>query len=267
VKENLNTKISRERFGIEVEKMLSGKRPHITINKMHELGLLEIVFKLPDGLDVNPLLWNECNRNSQYMFWFLDKLNVNEKQERLIHSLSAVLSPFHSTTYQIKRKTHSVIFHIIMESIKLSKTEYTETNLVISALSNWENCINNIKLNIIPPRKELGLIIFEGKHLWRLSLICALFQFSGYDDISEIYNLYCLIDNYIIEYELHIPENSWSITPILNGAKIIDLLQINPGPIIGKLLSEHISWMLENPTIKEESICSEHLKTFYENNH
>ncbi|UZJ55281.1 hypothetical protein CBS101457_004601 [Exobasidium rhododendri] len=83
IRDALRSKVSRERFGIEIDKMMTGPDPYKAIQLINALGLFEVVFFPPPGFDIRGtpmaspsnvadqaaallnLLWEEAKRRSE----------------------------------------------------------------------------------------------------------------------------------------------------------------------------------------------------------
>lgn len=50
IREGLIEKVSYERMGIEIDKMLEGNKAHKSIAVLHQLNLLSILYKFPNDL-------------------------------------------------------------------------------------------------------------------------------------------------------------------------------------------------------------------------
>lgn len=110
VREALRSKVSRERFGIEVDKMLRGPRPVRAMELAVEMGLFDVIFHPPPGSKLRgkslpdwtslaaarhlDLLWSEAKalpaRSSDIPHWLTEPL-LNEESRRLLFYCAALL--------------------------------------------------------------------------------------------------------------------------------------------------------------------------------
>jgi len=86
---------------------------------------------------------------------------------------------------------------------------------------------------------------------------------STYDNIViEISTLYLNINSRIEHFQLHQSQNSWNLKPLVNGKELSEILNITPGPMIGKINGAQKEWQLENPEGDREE-CIDFLRSFY----
>lgn len=104
IKEAMMRKVSRERIGIEVRKMLSGKDPARAFNLLAEYGLLDLVFNdlnqdettSSDGAAPSPRLWTkdvEAKALEHLHFLQQSRLALAGHQISFVESSGAILTP------------------------------------------------------------------------------------------------------------------------------------------------------------------------------
>ena len=148
VRDSILNKLSYERLGIELDKMFEGNRPEVSIAKLHEFDILQLLYKIPpestelsDQEKISSLI-NLSDNLSQvlgYLFRdfkaqlgtgekvtfcgreiFSDAKQLKEHQMRCFYT--ALLIPFYN--YQVpqgkKKTTQSVVQYILNNSLKRS---------------------------------------------------------------------------------------------------------------------------------------------------
>jgi tRNA nucleotidyltransferase (CCA-adding enzyme) len=132
IKAALNEKISRERVGIEVNKMIKGPDPVQAIDLVVNLGIYDAVFSPPPqdiivlGNLGDPRI---CLVIAKILKWLLSDeskdFNVhpmfhrlNENEKRVLY-LAACTLPYKDMVYTEKKKIKPVCQYVIRESIKV----------------------------------------------------------------------------------------------------------------------------------------------------
>ncbi|KAG0141331.1 hypothetical protein CROQUDRAFT_136208 [Cronartium quercuum f. sp. fusiforme G11] len=280
----LREKISRERVGIEVDKMLSGPFPLAALELIVKLGLYPIVFTAPprfpdptpdpsltltvanwiqklsypesEPIELHPTLNQACKRASRFLF------------------LAAALAPYTEKYIQVKKRQVWLGEIVISESIKLSN----QVKNFISHLYQAIPLLNKLELDELDKengRVKLGRLI-RSPHLhdltltqqkreeefgskierveWPISLVfCLAFRLAHLELNNQIEEIKSVIKDYNnltnkIE-ELDLPS---TLLPSfddkrLNGKEICDLLDIKPGKEVSKILELTIDRQLAYP--------------------
>ncbi|KAF3767498.1 poly A polymerase C-terminal region-like protein [Cryphonectria parasitica EP155] len=264
----LRAKISRERVGVEVEKMLKGEHPRDAVRYIHELGLYYTVFTDPAKADMpEPSLesWSDT-------YDFLNNLATNPLYDILITSdeeryLAWVLAcvvpfsriPFDNSFAGLKKNPPAATL-AAREGIK-APNKLTE--LVTAAVRHREEIIE-LKKTVISrgermnERDYLGMPIrrweAQGKH-WRLQVLFAILddvmsraQDSSQDDLNP--TLDAVRESWRVFME-HIQSldllDAPSIKPLVDGRQLSKALGIKPGKWMSSALDVCVAWQLRNP--------------------
>eukprot|EP00189_Rhodosorus_marinus_P009958 CAMPEP_0184744742 /NCGR_PEP_ID=MMETSP0315-20130426/7439_1 /TAXON_ID=101924 /ORGANISM="Rhodosorus marinus, Strain UTEX LB 2760" /LENGTH=482 /DNA_ID=CAMNT_0027216557 /DNA_START=372 /DNA_END=1820 /DNA_ORIENTATION=- len=239
VRSALETKVSKERIGIEVDKMLRSASPLTCVNLLRDLSLFPSVF-LPDEMpNMDPLEFEveeAPKRCSAGMSKFLStlessKLSLPKKLLR-IGLLASLLRPFggkHVHYAQSKpSRQGTVAAHIIRHCLKLPGRDADEVTIIHVCSAKLENP------SFVQNRLNLGTLVRESKVLLPTVLLLAQ---SQNENISAEQ-----IQRTIIEMRL---ENAASLKPLLNGKEIMRLLpKLSKGPKLGEIMHEQIDWQL-----------------------
>ncbi|RIB08911.1 tRNA nucleotidyltransferase [Gigaspora rosea] len=277
IKNAISAKVSRERIGIEVDKMIKGPHPALAIKLIYEMNLYDTIFAPPQdylGTLDNPkiavclakiLEWLLLTSNENHLH-----VNLSSRTPEDIRFLylASFLAPHKTIEIPSKKKNHTSFHHVIKESLKLKGSDGDITNKLFSFIDQITTVANQ---NLFTPsdRKSLGLLIRDIGSQWYnafiLALICELLP--KYPDIeSGILNeSYKIIEKYnklvdlIIDLEL---QNCFNDKPIINGKEIACLLSLKQGIIIGEIQKSVIEWQLENPG-GSKGQCEEYIKNKY----
>ena len=284
IRQALSVKVSRERFGKELEGCLSGKqaKPLLALMTLVDLGLACIVFALPQpGLDKiggvhGHLLGKEYdagNANQAISGWIESRhlLTITgplwERFDSMVQSthsadsrllpLTAALLPFRHLQYHEAKKperVHSAIGYIVQESIKFKKVDVAALTLLNENVDSMVELLDNVTK---VQRLEAGMLLRSLRELWPTALLLATIlkvrNEPSVDWMAEAEKLYHKIAT---EYAL---DQSWKMKPLLDG-KVLQL-SFGKGPIVGLYMQEQIRWMLSNPDGGAEQ-CLQHLQAF-----
>ncbi|KAM0826829.1 hypothetical protein ACQ4PT_068611 [Festuca glaucescens] len=235
VKSGLCSKISRERIGREVDRMMSGKDPVNAMCYIRDLGLFYVVFEFPgkqdppvlhkhdwlcvshieaawslaqligysvfrDGSDSNSLL---CDTNKKLM------VSMDEKKRLCLYS--ALFTPVRNIVY-IDKSEKIINVHAASE-------KFAELILVLESNENLESVREKLKLN---------------------------------DEYLEI-------PTDMVKRVFAGLQNVWDMKPQLNGHDIRRVLQIPECPLVGKWIQRVLKWQFAHPQGTKEE-CEEWMK-------
>ncbi|RIA96478.1 hypothetical protein C1645_733228 [Glomus cerebriforme] len=281
IKVALSEKISRERVGNEVDKMIKGHDPVQAINLIINLGFYDAVFSPPpkefivSGNLKDPkiclimakiLSWLLSDESKDYIHTIFHRLNESEK--RALYLATCAL-PYKDMVYTEKGKSQPAYQYVIRESIKFSSGDVDKVKKLLSSIDFVMNAVEQNN-EILIGRSKLGLWIRELESEWPTILLFALsneliqkFEDMGQvkenKEIKEINNKYTKFIERIYELKL---ENAYSEKPLLNGKDIRNLLSIKPGKIFREILDSVMEWQLGHPNSSKEE-CQEFIKHKY----
>lgn len=194
VKSAIADKISRERIGREIDRMLSGNQPVKAIDCISEFGLFWVVFTLPPNLE--PKIFEHDKICVSYMntAWRLMRAlggcNFSDEQRRL-YLYAALFHPLKKTVYGEKKiKIVSPVKHIFKNSLKLKASDAKTVIWLYNAVDKFSSLIpfmiSNEDMNPVKAdwksdmidipdslrlRVLLGMIVRDIKDFWRAALI------------------------------------------------------------------------------------------------
>ena len=284
IRHALSVKVSRERFGKELEGMLSGKqaRPMEALTTILDLGLASIVFALPQpGVDkigevTGTILdeafepgneghlnraWAESKALLSLSSQFLERYGTFVKPEHVadarLFPLAVILLPFRKLLYNEAKKSdryNSAVGYIIRESIKYKKDDVTAITLISDYVDTMVGLVEAVET---VSRLDAGMLLRSVRAYWSTTLLLAALlktrQDASLDWLTVAKNLYHKI---VSDYDLN---QCWKTKPLVNG-KILQNF-FGKGPVIGLYMQEQVCWMLSNPDGTVED-CLQHLKQY-----
>jgi tRNA nucleotidyltransferase (CCA-adding enzyme) len=244
------TKISRERVGVEMEKMLKGNDAHRAISMISNIGFYSLVFSPPEETPVNDQDAVACSNalkdlleNPAHIPWISD---ITQNDKKHVY-LACAISPYRTFTYTIKQRIHPVSKAIVLHALKLSNIDADTTHALLDSFDEITRIMdsNESRVEYGLLLRKIGLRPLLGK--WKLAFIVALsIQISKHpSEKMQLIEKYTLFMQKVHAMGL---DDAYSLKPLMDGKQIAAALGIKPGPQIGSYLDGLIKWQLENPT-------------------
>ncbi|KAG7450132.1 transfer RNA nucleotidyltransferase [Guyanagaster necrorhizus] len=293
----LVSKVSRERVGEEVSKMMKGHSPLHAMQLINEFDLYDSIFSaIP--LEIK----NTFSRTPEKVMLSLQCTAV--LQALIDHSMSSPLLPLHQAllavvnndatcksrlylacaiapyigiTYEDKKKkTYPAAFSVIRDSLKLgTQNHYSDGVPALFAASDLlkSPSLDDERFKTKPERVAIGMLLRQksihnpstGSH-WSSSILFSLVRELGplydasSDMISEEADKIIRVYN---EFAARIEELDLlgvaDARTILNGRDVGEILEAKPGPWMGQVLTQVMEWQLEHPERTKED-CATWLK-------
>lgn len=281
-----NSKISRERVGNEMEKILNGPNPNIALHLIQKANLENVIFlwhndknlikfnqeNLENYNKIDEIYKNKILNNHLLKFWnqhtiFLEQNpsfkkiineNSNIKQNFILGTALLPMSKFRIIGIQRKKvnNTMSLTESIIREGLKMSKSDAILVGKCVDSIDEYRKnvtILNEQKKNL--KRSNLGSFIrtFDGKY--KLAHYISLMN----DYLMEVdaQKQKILVENYNNFFNFIINEgleNCHTLKPLIDGKRLLKLLNLKAGPWMGQVNDEIILWQLENPNGDEEEL-------------
>lgn len=200
IKKALTTKISRERVGIEIDKMLMSTNPEYGLQLINYIGLFQSIFTFGDleGKikelnqdqtfiqleEVYSKLPQQTNKATHIFSIYKKLLNGPlleivqhfSKDHQRLFWLSIALAPFKTLGVSIPKETH-VTEVLLREGLKYSKKDI---EIVSTLVKQYELSLNDVKLFLNEPEKikrsTLGIYLRNFKNFSDLNLLFACFN-------------------------------------------------------------------------------------------
>ncbi|KAI6153282.1 hypothetical protein BKA82DRAFT_4087879 [Pisolithus tinctorius] len=297
IQEALISKISRERIGEELDKMMKGVQPLRAVQLINELSLYHCIFNVPDNILAAASCPSTSPETSVTACTILENIlspgssSTNQPlvpvhptllshisrdpgtKARLF--LAASLFPLYGITYKDqKQKDHYLVEAVIREGLKLGNKNYYLDAIpaLYSAASELVNGLSLDQDRFKNPleRVSLGLLLrnpklhksHSGTH-WTssllFSLVCELVRL-GYPP-NDGAAKEC-IERYNT-FAKRIDElglgNIADAKPLLDGNEVTNLVESKPGPWTKIVLDKVFEWQLEHPE-GDKAACASWLK-------
>ncbi|KAH9075700.1 hypothetical protein EDB83DRAFT_2351855 [Lactarius deliciosus] len=284
-------KIARERVGEEVDKMMGGRNPLMSLRLLDSLSLFPLVFNVPPAvaplLSAQPASTSLAIAAASILRAFLQPdsaLFQHPPVHPLILSglssstsvvsrlyMACALTPYRGITYvDEKNKERSVLGAVIREGLKVgTKNHYLDgipALFIASGLLKSPD-VQDDRFKTPSERVAIGLLLRQssvhnalvGAH-WTTSLLFSLIQdldnFNS-ESAAEVIGKYNDFASRIEELGL---QEEVDTRPILDGNEIVQLLGASkPGQWTGKALAEVVKWQLGHPGEPKEQ-CGEWLR-------
>ncbi|KAI9260619.1 hypothetical protein BDA99DRAFT_439619 [Phascolomyces articulosus] len=275
IRDALESKISRERIGIELEKMMTGPSPLYAIQMLHQLGLYHLVFAAPspitEGTVGDSSLATRAVGAVQWLsYQNLEKLRPQSTDERRLLYLNSALLPFLGVSSEFKKRSIPAVHLVLKDSIKFSNYDMNSSSTLFRGIPMFEQVVNNKGVS----RSELGMLIREMGSLWQTALKLALVKelLEFHNDVewdnpeknqvteSDICKKYLALIEKVESYGI---TNCYQWKPMLDGKKVASVLGIKPGPGMAVLLKQTMIWQLEHPDGTEDD-CKEMIKNYWQ---
>ena len=237
----LKAKISRERVGVEVEKMVSGPHPHRALMFIHDLDLYESVFANPND-DFVPALASSSPR----IYDGLQIILSNDLLNTILLPKADQALSWYLAAYAAWKDTEAAkVKSAAWEGIKATRENQ---QVIEKAVANRSQILSIIEMaQGTPRRSEIGMAIRRldaHANTWRsqvlYSMLCDFYERDGRSVIIRYGNF--------AEYmRYHALDNVHTRTPMINGKKMAEVLQTKTGPWMKRALNLVMAWELDNP--------------------
>ncbi|KAI4721561.1 poly A polymerase C-terminal region-like protein [Aureobasidium sp. EXF-10727] len=269
IKTALQAKISRERVGVELEKMLRGPDPLMALNLIDQLNLYSTIFSDP-AQDQTKVFepdtdnWTTViNFVQEIMTSQTSDIFVRDAEERyLIWLLSAVV-PYRDApsppAVEGKKPPPPVATSVAREGIKATNNV---CNVITNSIKNHSEIsmmVNDSNSRKRPAREDLGMAIRRWGSTWRSQTAFALLVDVA-DEPSAAKSHLSAFSNFL-EYvqELDLLD-AHTLKPILDGKALTKALGVPTGPWMKDALDVVMRWQLRNPGKKDTAEAVEEVR-------
>ncbi|MCJ1311310.1 CCA tRNA nucleotidyltransferase, mitochondrial [Agyrium rufum] len=282
IKDALRVKISRERVGTEVEKMLRGPDPHAALVFIDRLNLYNTIFTnpaRPDALQISTQDWHraydgfsiiagafsetraEANRayalkgillldkEHEYLGWILSCV-VLATRLSLPKGWENVSAKGQNPVAAIIAREGLRIDNKVMKIIKNAVQQMPEIQSLVHDGSPDESTpeTSSKRKRSVWRRDILGLKLRKMGEHWRSSVVFAMMDdlLRAEDETSRenVFNEYAAWLDDVRELDLL---DAHAITPLISGTELKKALQAGPGIWLVQALDVAMLWQLRNP--------------------
>eukprot|EP00472_Partenskyella_glossopodia_P011563 CAMPEP_0197530558 /NCGR_PEP_ID=MMETSP1318-20131121/32214_1 /TAXON_ID=552666 /ORGANISM="Partenskyella glossopodia, Strain RCC365" /LENGTH=589 /DNA_ID=CAMNT_0043086449 /DNA_START=108 /DNA_END=1880 /DNA_ORIENTATION=+ len=281
IQSDLENKVSRERFSIELNKVVGGVgSPTDAFELLVDFGLHGIVFKEPESLVADEDVKERQERPGDAVgtaglrvmrtVETMLKIRGTAKEERRIALYAAFMSPYHGYKVKVKKKFQPAIRYILRESAKVADSAIAEaaSKLVDCAKAFASIATRAADASAAPagapdPMRAIlrntGQSLNEIKERYILALDLAYALTAETKWLPEFKSLASEAATTTLEY----PNNStlsryatwiqnsglldcWKWKPLVSSKDIIQKMQIS-GRAVGEMVRRQLLWRFENP--------------------
>jgi len=253
----LQTKVSRERFGLEVDKMMKaqGERPVAAFSLMRQVGLLAPVFITPEIVAAlapgqAPLNPDDLATGVDYSREVADILLAEETQQELrIVMYASLLSSWTERTALEKKKPRPLIPPLLRAALKIDNTACDAVQDVAAAAAALHK---GRGLQGAERSRHVGAQLRLAEERWPQALALSV-VLSGArggaarqaflqdrDGISSSGLLGC-----------------WTWKPFIDGKRLMaPPFSVPKGRRLGEVMEAQLQWRLERPQLTEEECAA-----------
>ncbi|GAB1214645.1 hypothetical protein ATERTT37_003809 [Aspergillus terreus] len=271
----LKLKISRERVGTELEKMLRGPDPRGALHFIDRLGLYPTIFtNYQDDVRCDTASWSlaydameRLLRDDVEATTLCRTQLIRDKSETYHAWIITALAPWSNVPTRVMEGPKAKPLppraaEVARDSLRSDNKTVT---LLADAAKSWEKIID-VKSSLLKGamggtaaevRQQIGLYLRAWKKDWRLCMVLsALQEVMQGGEFSEVVDGYNKFLSYIVENDL---QDVCTMKPIVNGSEIMKGLGARNGPWMSKAMEEVIEWQLLHPDVTDKQKALDHL--------
>lgn len=272
----LETKISRERIGVEFKKMIINKRGLIGI--MNALSLirevdLSCIFDLGDTkvapewtaahekqLSVDVLqsiddILKYVPETNRANVMNIEKYLTGDENDTMALFVSMILAKWGAIRVKVGKQENYASYYCVLNGLKMPAKLAEHVSLIVKSIESTRSGVENIPVKRSDVAKQF---VLPFKDKWELNLIinCCLEIFEN-GDIENCLVKYQKIVELIHQLQL---QESHNEQVLLNGKDIMQMYNKKPGSWIKPITEELFSWQLDHPNCSKDEMI-EYLKT------
>ncbi|KAJ2484447.1 CCA tRNA nucleotidyltransferase, mitochondrial [Coemansia sp. RSA 2320] len=279
IRRDLDAKISRERVGVELEKMAGGPHPLLSIQLILRFGLYESIFRTPprdqwmcseqaaaEARDtaaaeaatrcVLRVLGDGGSGPGALMRSLPAPWQGAAAMQRAL-MLGAYLYPYRNVQANDKKKTVALAHLVIRDGVKLSHAD-VETTLELHRFATEIASMADACVGGRADRRALGLQIRSIGARWPQCVVFAaaaeeLCAGATSSALAEKYGAYVrrVVDDGLAD--------AYAMKHVVDGTAAARILGLRPGPAIRGVLDRVMEWQLEHPQGTREE-CEAYLR-------
>ncbi|KAG2206749.1 hypothetical protein INT47_003691 [Mucor saturninus] len=273
IKDALIHKISRERIGIEFEKMITGPHPLLSLVLIHQLDLYTIMMTPPNVIKSGVIAPDVVAVHAVgILTWLIDRqaIEVNASEKRALVLASSVL-PYYGVISETKKKVLPAVQLVLRDAIKSNNTDVATVSTLFKGIEQLQTLAARHAVQHLK-RSELGMVIRELGGLWKTAVkmtmikemadTYALDWTKGPDDPTigkEILTKYNGLMQTATEYGI---EDCYTWKHMVDGKRAAQLVGQKPGPIVNELLKVQMIWQLDHPGGQKEE-CEQAIQAYW----
>lgn len=242
-------KISRERVGVELDKILRDRRALDGLNMLHRLNVFNLVFDVPAELYQSHGRHLPAHETIHALLTLLGHIQATwqllmDGYNRRLALLAAVLLPFRDVLVERggSRKAEPLVLAILRDSLKFTTHDMTDVQTLLAPLDRVIALASATSPS--DERAQLGRLVRAlGRH-WEIAFQLAAIAAALADPAPDVVARYQAAAARVNELGL---SSAWSWRPLLSGHDIQQLTGIREGRAVGRLLDALMQWQFEHP--------------------
>lgn len=237
----LRLKISRERVGVEIGKIMTGPDPYGGLTRIYDCDLYQTVFADPNNVTYKIQDPAEFPVALSALQQVLDSqtsicLGLRPKDDIALAWTLAAYLPY--------RDNEQAAVEASRRGIKATNATVKVLGDAVKHLEGLRTLVNNVEADSAT-RAQVGVKLRNCGRYWRFQVLYALFCDVATDSSDQTYEKYSKFVNFIQEEAL---EGAAELKPIINGNDIKNRLGISKaGSWLKTALEMVIEWQFANP--------------------
>ncbi|OQE44641.1 hypothetical protein PENCOP_c002G04053 [Penicillium coprophilum] len=273
IREALKLKISKERVGAELEKMLRGPDPRGALELIDRLQLFSTIFanhqdEVKADTSTWPFAYNTMARllhpeagDSEEVQAVTERVrDILFRDETTIYYawMIATFAPWTSIPGRTGKGTKPLPPRAVEVGRDSLRTDNKTLNALRASALHYKEAIvtknallaNEISGTPAEIRQRIGLQLRSWNKDWKLCILLAIMQEAmALREFAEVIREYDQFLAYIVESDL---EDVCDLKPIVNGDEILKSLGAKKGPWMSKAINMAMEWQLLHPDITEK---------------
>ena len=244
IHEALRAKISRERVGIEVDKMLNGPDPYKAVTLMYDLDLHSTVFADPASkkqVDFSklPTVYDRLHILTSKPRSLSDQLNLQADPAL----------PWYLAAYTPWKTSEAAVLDACKEGIKASRKMMKVIGDSVRHLDAVSEILRDVG-KATCSRSRLGMFVRSLGRTWRSHIVYAMLCEITEQPFEQIIHKYQALLDVIQEQGLLCAAET---VPILKGNKIQEAMGVAGGPWLTRATNMVVEWQFDNPDGSKEA--------------
>lgn len=284
IQDVLKIKISRERVGTELEKMLKGPRPRMALELIDRFGLYRTVFTDPTkDLPCEPetayfqsaynFVQSLVTRSDDTLSKISDNLLRNDDEKYLAWVCSTVMPWVDAPTIPHPKPAQRPLFASYLVAREGFKAPNKVCDVIAASLGNSEEIRNHVSQcakglrrpdavdpsNDFTARDTLGMAIRRWGPTWRTQVLFNMV----YEVVLNRTSIKNLLTSYVVFIDQilkHQVQEADTFKPLLKGTDLAKALNTKPGPWMKDALDVVMAWQLRNPDATDPAEAIEAVK-------
>ncbi|KAJ5585028.1 uncharacterized protein N7459_004828 [Penicillium hispanicum] len=272
----LKVKISKERVGTELEKMLRGPDPRGALHFIGRIGLYHTIFanhqdEVTPDISTWPLAYNNVAQllyphPEQTDFEVVERMHrflIIDESSPYYAWMIAAFAPWTSVPPRGKIGKKPPPTRPVEVGRDSLRSDNKTLNILRDATWNYKDITkckfslleNTISGTAAEIRQQIGLRIRAWGKDWRLCVVLAMLQEAMEGrDFSEVVREYDQFREYLVDHGL---ETVCELKPIVNGQEIMKSLEAKNGPWMSKATTMVVEYQLMHPDSGKEAALEE----------